>query len=192
MCICKIYYYPARLILKEELNLCNMESKKQMFYEDVFRKLSDKKVKYVVVGGIAMVLHGVVRFTADLDLMVCLEEKNLLNFIFALDEIGYKPKLPVKSKDFADPVKRRLWKNEKNMQVFTFFHPKMPFRLIDVFVDEPIDYDKVDEKKKVVNVQGIKIPLVSMEHLKELKTISARPQDIADIKALEMLENKDG
>lgn len=178
--------------MKEELNLRNIESKKQMFYEDVFRKLSDKKVKYVVVGGIAMVLHGVVRFTADLDLMVCLEEKNLLNFISALDEIGYKPKLPVKSKDFADPAKRRLWKNEKNMQVFTFFHPKIPFRLIDVFVDEPIDYDKVNEKKKVVNVQGIKIPLVSKEHLKELKTISARPQDIADIKALEMLENKDG
>ena len=46
--------------------------------------------------------------------------------------------------------------------------------------------------KKVKYVQGIKIPLVSKEHLKELKTISARPQDIADIKALEMLENKDG
>lgn len=38
-----------------------------MYYEDVFRGFQKHKVKYVVVGGVAVVLHGVVRLTADLD-----------------------------------------------------------------------------------------------------------------------------
>jgi len=41
-----------------------------VFCEEVFRKLGDKKVKYAVAGGVALVLHGVVRLTADLDLIV--------------------------------------------------------------------------------------------------------------------------
>ncbi len=41
-----------------------------VFYEEVFRKLSDREVKYAVAGGVALVLHGVVRLTADLDLIV--------------------------------------------------------------------------------------------------------------------------
>jgi len=41
-----------------------------MFYEELFEKLNMSGVDYVVVGGVALVLHGVVRLTADLDLMV--------------------------------------------------------------------------------------------------------------------------
>ena len=49
-----------------------------MFYEEVFRALNKNKVRYLVVGGGAVVLHGVVRMTADLDLFVDLKENNLL------------------------------------------------------------------------------------------------------------------
>jgi hypothetical protein len=38
-----------------------------MLYEDIFRTLAEKKIDYVVVGGVALVLHGVVRLTGDLD-----------------------------------------------------------------------------------------------------------------------------
>lgn len=48
-----------------------------MFYEKVFRILSEKGVRYAVMGGVALVLHGVVRFTADLDLIVDLDKKIL-------------------------------------------------------------------------------------------------------------------
>ena len=44
-------------------------------FEEVFRALNKAKVKYVVIGGIAVVLHGYRRFTEDLDLMVYMEEK---------------------------------------------------------------------------------------------------------------------
>ena len=37
-----------------------------MFYEEVFRKLADRKVKYAVAGGVALVLHGY-RYIADIE-----------------------------------------------------------------------------------------------------------------------------
>jgi len=46
-----------------------------MIYEEILRALNARKVNYVVVGGVALVLHGVVRMTADLDLIVRLETK---------------------------------------------------------------------------------------------------------------------
>ncbi|MBI4007026.1 MAG: hypothetical protein HY354_00845 [Planctomycetes bacterium] len=159
-----------------------------MYYEDVFLKLNDRKVHYVVVGGVALVLHGVVRLTADLDLMVEMTQENLTKFISALKELGYRPKPPVQAEEFIDPANRKRWKDEKGMQVFSFYHPQMKNRLIDVFVDEPIDYGEIERDKKIMTAKGIRIPVISKEHLKRLKSISGRPQDLADIDALDELE----
>jgi hypothetical protein len=159
-----------------------------MYYEDVFRKLEEEGVRFVVVGGVALVLHGVVRLTVDLDLMVEMSQENLTKFIAAVKALGYRPKLPVHAEEFIDPAKRKRWKEEKGMQVFSFFHTKEQGKLIDVFVDEPINYNEVERYKKIVRAEDIQIPIVSIDHLKKLKRISARPQDLADIEALEALE----
>lgn len=76
------------------------------------------------------------------------------------------------------------------MQVFSFYHPDKPMDLIDVFVDEPMPYEEVKRQKKVVEARGIPIPVLSVKHLKQLKRISARPQDLADIEALEEMESE--
>jgi len=160
----------------------------RMYYEEIFRELNKKGVRYLVVGGVALVLHGVVRFTADLDLMVDLNRKNLIKFIDAIESLGYKPKVPVKASDFINPENRERWKREKNMKVFSFYHPEKPFELVDVFVDEPIDFNKAHRDRKVIDAGGIKIPTVSVDNLKKLKTMSGRGQDLADIKSLKKLE----
>lgn len=155
-----------------------------MIYEEIFRALNAKKVNYVVVGGVALVLHGVVRLTADLDLIVRLETKNLTKFISVIKGLGYRPKVPVKAEEFIDNEKRETWRKEKGMQVLSFYHPKKPAPLLDVFVNEPIDYETLEDEKEVIQAGSIKIPVVSKRHLIELKKISGRPQDIADINAL--------
>jgi hypothetical protein len=160
-----------------------------VLYEDIFRALAEKNIDYVVVGGVALVLHGVVRLTGDLDLFVKLEEPNLLKFIAAMKELGYKPKVPVKAEDLADADQRRQWRTDKGMRVFSFYNPAKPMQLVDVFIDEPIPYSKAREGKKIFEAAGIRIPVVSVEHLKALKRISARPQDLADIEALEAMED---
>jgi hypothetical protein len=82
-----------------------------MFYEDVFRKLGERKVKYVVAGGTALVLHGVVRFTAVLDIIVALSKNNLEKFISCINELGFKPRVPVHVKEpFLSEEKINRWK----------------------------------------------------------------------------------
>jgi hypothetical protein len=159
-----------------------------VFYEEVFRKLTDREVKYAVAGGVALVLHGVVRLTADLDLIVELSTENLRKFIRAINELGYKPKPPVDAEDFIDPLNRKAWKEEKGMEVFSFYHPKMPINLIDVFVNEPIGFNEIESEIVIFKARDIKIPVISKKHLKALKRKANRPQDIADIEALEEIE----
>ena len=159
-----------------------------MFYEDLFRKLKSDGVRFVVVGGVALVLHGVVRLTVDIDLMVEMSNGNLTKFIAAVQALGYQPKPPVMAEEFIDPAKRKSWKEEKGMLVFSFFHPEEQGKLIDVFVDEPIPFDEIERDRKVIKAEDIEIPIVSIDHLKRLKRISGRPQDLADIEALEEME----
>ena len=162
-----------------------------MYYEEVFKKLGEKKIRYAVVGGIALVLHGVVRFTADLDLIVELSADNLAKFIGAMNELGYKPKLPVKAADFADPLTRARWIIEKGMKVFTFYHPERQIRQVDVFVREPLEFADIEKELVWIKARDVVIPVVSLTHLKMLKRIAGRLQDIADIEALEELERED-
>jgi len=157
----------------------------QIFSEKLFRELDKTKVKYLVVGGVACVLHGVVRLTRDLDLFVDLERDNLKKFLGVIKEMGYKPRVPVPIMDFADESKRKYWMQNKHMLVFSFYHPRNIYETIDVFVYEPIKFETANRDRKVFNAKGTKIPVVSIRNLKKLKKLSGRPQDLADVKALE-------
>jgi hypothetical protein len=162
-----------------------------MFYEDVFRKLGERKIRYAVAGGVALVLHGAVRFTADLDLIVELSGDNLKKFIAAMNDLGYKPRLPVKAEDLADPLTREKWMAEKGMNVFTFYHPQQQISQVDVFINEPLRFDEIEKALVRITARDMVIPVVSLPHLKMLKRIAGRPQDMADIEALEELEKED-
>ena len=161
-----------------------------MYYERVFRDLQEKGVRYAVAGGVALVLHGVVRFTADLDLLIDLSADNLGRFLRVMADLGYKPRNPVAADELLDPAKRRAWKQEKDMQVFSFVDPAQPMSLIDIFLEEPIPFHEVDAGIVRMTAKGVTIPVLSVEHLKRLKRISGRPQDLADIEALDQLEQE--
>jgi hypothetical protein len=159
-----------------------------MFYEEVFRELNKSKVRYLVVGGGAVVLHGVVRMTADLDLFVDLKESNLLKFAEVLTRLGYRPKMPVLASDFANATKREKWQKEKDMLVFSFYHIKRFQDHIDVFVYEPIRFKEAYKERKIMRTGLLKIPVISIRYLKRMKMLAGRPQDIADIEALKEVE----
>ncbi|RKY81608.1 hypothetical protein DRP98_10060 [candidate division KSB1 bacterium] len=165
-----------------------MKRGNRLFSEEIFEKLNKEGVKYVIVGGVALVLHGVVRLTADLDLMLEMSEENLKRFISCMKALGYKPKAPVKAEDFINHANRKKWKEEKGMMVFSFYSLKRPWQLLDVFVDEPISFREVEKEIVWFRAKELKLPVISIRHLKILKKMAARPQDLADIEALEELE----
>jgi hypothetical protein len=160
-----------------------------MFFETLFRKLQERNVDYIVVGGVALVLQGAVRMTADLDLMVALDENNLTNFVEAMNEMGFKPKAPVPSEAIISVCNRESWIKDKGMLVFSFYHPGEMVSLVDVFVYEPIPYCEMRERRDYKVIDDFSIPVASIPDLIKLKQISGRPQDIEDIKALEALFN---
>jgi len=162
-----------------------------MYYGNVFSLLQKNNIRYAVAGGVALVLHGVVRFTADLDLIVDLEPENLKRFVHAMNELGYRPRNPVKAESLLDPAVRGQWKREKSMEVFSFVDPGKPMTLIDVFIEEKIPFGEVMNDLVRIAAKGITIPVVSLAHLKRLKKTAGRPQDLADIEAIEAQEQEE-
>lgn len=157
-----------------------------MIYEDVFRSLTEKKVKYAVAGGVAAVLHGVVRFTADLDIIIEMSPRNIDGLFSVLADLGYKPKLPVTAGQFKDARLRREWIVEKGMKAFSFFHVNNPLRMIDILVGESASYSRF--KRESFHAKDLNIPVISVTDLKRLKKKAARPQDMADVRSLTELE----
>lgn len=157
-----------------------------MYYEDVFIALNKANVRYLVAGGLAVNLHGIPRMTADLDIIVSFDEENIKKLAQALDKAGYKPKVPVKVVELADSKKRAAW--QKGMHVFSLFHYDNSYELIDIFIDHPIDFEQMYERKNIAEHESVKIPIVSRKDLIALKTIAARKQDLDDIEHLRRID----
>ncbi len=158
------------------------------FYIDVIETLNEATVRYTVVGGVATILHGAPRMTGDLDLAVILQKENLLRLIGAMEWLGYKPKVPVNPRDLSDREARELWKEEKGMKVFTFFHPKKPFAEVDILIDEQMNFGEIWEHRVEYQAGNIIIPTASIDDLILMKQVSARDKDLSDIAALNRIK----
>ncbi len=66
-----------------------------MFYLDLFRCLHEHRVRYFLVGGLAMNLHGVPRMTMDVDIVLALDDANVDTFITCAQKLGLEPQAPV-------------------------------------------------------------------------------------------------
>jgi len=157
-------------------------------FEPIFAALERAGVRYVTVGGVAVVLHGHARLTADLDLIVDLAPQAAANALDALTSIGFRPRLPVEVDGFADPAVRERWINQQGMTVFSMWDPDDPLRSVDLFVEQPIDFEELWARSVVVDIDGTPVRVVSIEDLIRLKRIAGRPVDLEDVAALEEIE----
>ena len=153
--------------------------------EAVFRALNAADVRYLIVGGLAVIAHGYVRFTQDLDLVIALDSDNVRRAMDALGRLGYRPKVPVKASDFADPALRESWIREKQMLVFQLVSDLHPSVSVDVFVQEPFPFsDEWERALKHEIAPNLMVPVVSLETLLGLKRAANRPNDQQDIRIL--------
>lgn len=159
-------------------------------FEPIFDALNRTNVRYVVVGGLATVLHGFARLTADVDLVVDLSPKEATRAIEALVGLGFLPRAPVDPRGFADPAVRRGWMEEKGMQVFTMLDPANPMRSVDLFVESPVPFDDLWTRADTVALSGISVRIASLPDLIGMKRLAGRPQDLIDIEALETIRRR--
>jgi hypothetical protein len=153
-------------------------------FDLVFAALARRKVRYVVVGGVAVVLHGVPRFTADIDLVLALDTANVHAALDALAGLAYRPRAPVPLLDFADPSVRRAWIEDKGLTVFSLWSPDHPATEIDLFIEEPFPFDEVFARATRVDLGANQVIVASIADLVELKRRADRPRDREDIERL--------
>lgn len=156
--------------------------------ERIFEALELAKVRYLVVGGVAVVLHGHLRMTAALDLVVKLDDANATRAIEALGTLGFRARAPVSALGFGDAGVRRSWIEEKGLTVFSLWSPEVPGTEIDLFVAEPFDFEDVDSRAVVADLGGVTARVVSRTDLIRMKRRAGRPKDLDDAAVLESLE----
>lgn len=153
---------------------------------EIFRALDVAEVRYLVVGGVAVVLHGHPRFTADLDLVLDLDEANTLTAIAALEGLEYQARSPVPLRDFAREQMRRAWIEDEGLTVFSLWSPKHPGTEIDLFVQEPLDFgDAWQRRMDAVLPDGTTVHVVGLDDLRHLKQAAGRPRDLDDLEKLD-------
>ena len=156
----------------------------------LFDALNRSNIRYVVVGGLATVLHGYARLTVDIDLAVDLTPDEAQKAISTLTKMGMVPQLPLNPFDFANAQTRQTWNREKNMQVFSMIDPRNPLRIVDLFVENPIPFEDLWSRSTTVQVDMVSIRIVSLVDLIHLKRLAGRPQDLTDIERLEQIKKQ--
>jgi predicted nucleotidyltransferase len=157
-------------------------------FEKVVGALNKAKVRYLVVGGLAVNAHGYARFTNDIDLVIRLEEKDIFAAFKALKKLGYNPLTPITVEEFADPKARKNLSKTKNMMVLQMWSDRHPQTPVDIFMTEPFDFDSEYRMALIQTISsGPRVRFVSLKTLIKLKTRANRAEDKVDIKYLKAI-----
>lgn len=152
----------------------------------LFAELNRAGVRYLVAGGLAVNVHGYLRFTKDVDLVVDLEAGNVRRAFAALERLGYVPALPVSAEQFADSAVRETWVRERNMQVLQLWSDAHRETPVDVFVAAPFPFDAEYARAKRMQLpEAGEVRFVSLATLREMKRKANRIQDRIDLDQLE-------
>ena len=144
--------------------------------KDVFRSFQNHKVKYVVIGGIALVLHGIPRATFDLDILIEAKKDNVQNLLSALIGAGFGTATLTSAEEILS--------NE-----ITIFKDRVR---LDVQISTPgLDFDKAWKNRETMNYQGQEFFVVSKDDLIASKRAAGREIDLEDVRLLE-LQNDEG
>ena len=144
--------------------------------------LEKGKVDYAIAGGYAVALHGAVRGTVDIDIVLRWTKKNLFAAEAALGDVGLQSRLPLKG-DEVFQFREEYIKN-RNLLAWNFTNISNPTESVDIILTDDL------KKMKIKNVRSgnMTLRVISIEDLIKMKQKSGRPQDLEDIKALRSLK----
>jgi predicted nucleotidyltransferase len=139
-------------------------------FVDFVKLCNQHQLKYLVVGGYAVSIHGYPRSTKDLDICIELSDKNAEKMLKVLDDFGFGS-LKLTKDDFLKTDFITQLGNE-------------PVR-IDILNDiDAVPFEEAWNNRKLVNYEGEIIPFIGYRELIIMKMKAGRLQDIADISKL--------
>ena len=159
--------------------------------EAIIRTLNEAGVRYLIVGGLAVVAHGYLRFTVDVDLFLDFREDNLRRAVAALQSLDYRPRAPVDFEEFIDPSNRSRWIAEEGLTVFSLFSSTQPETEVNLIVEPPFEIDRAYAAAARMELAPTLVAtFVGFDDLVFLKRKAGRPLDIDDINQLQIARDK--
>lgn len=153
------------------------------FYEEIFREFQIRKVKYIVVGGIAVNLLGGMRSTADLDILVKMDSENLSKVMKILTRKGYRLKQPITLAQLADAQARKVLIKNKHMKAVNFYK-EGELKEVDIIIGAPVSFEEAAQEAQRVKAGSLTLPVISLEKLIKMKKSTGRAIDAVDIQVL--------
>ena len=139
-------------------------------FSDLLRIFNDHNVRYMVIGGYAVVQYTEPRFTKDLDVLISTDRTNAESVFNALKEFG-APLADLTPNDFAEEG--------------FFFQMGVPPVRVDVLMGIPgVQFEECWNRRVIVDFEGMNVIFISKEDLIASKRAAGRPQDLLDVDSL--------
>lgn len=140
-------------------------------FREFIQSLDDSHVRYLVIGGYAVAVHGYPRYTRDIDIWIEMTPDNAANMVKALEQFGFGS-LGLQISDFLTPD-----------QIIQLGYP--PNR-IDLITTPPgIEFASCYASRVEVEIDGVIVSFIDLDNLKKSKKASGRLQDLADLENLQ-------
>jgi hypothetical protein len=152
---------------------------------ELFRALASHEVEYVVVGGIAIQAYGGQRVTRDLDVVIATSTENIARLAAALVDLDARILGPNGKRSRLVPSASLLGSSDQ-------WHLITDYGLFDVLT-LPAHlgvFGDVRARAHRVALGEISVPIAHQEDLLRMKRAAGRPQDLADVRLLESLDDE--
>lgn len=133
------------------------------------------EVRFLIVGGYALAIHGHPRYTKDLDIWIRADRRNAARALKALDDFGFGG-LGLTVDDLVDPDSViQLGREPQRIDLLTFV--------------TGVDFDEAYDHRVVADLGGVEAPVIGRTSLRANKLATGRTQDLADAELLDMDED---
>ncbi|NNJ24800.1 nucleotidyltransferase [Alienimonas chondri] len=147
-------------------------------FSELLSIMDRHEVRYLVIGGYAVMLYAEPRWTKDLDLWIALDETNAHAVFSALKEFG-APLSGLSASDFSTPG--------------YFYQMGRPPLRVDLMMEIPGgDFESAWSRRNTVQVGDQHVHFISREDLITVKRAAGREQDLRDAEAIEQAAAAEG
>jgi hypothetical protein len=141
-------------------------------FRDFIKALNEQDVRYLLVGGYSVILHGYSRTTGDMDIWVDRTKDNYLNLKKAFAQFG----MPVFDMTEENFLSHPAW------DVFTFGKPPVA---IDLMVQlKGLDFDEAFNRSVIFSYEELEVRTIHKNDLIQAKKSAGRNKDLNDLENL--------
>ena len=147
-------------------------------YKEMLQCLLEENVRFLLVGAYAVAVHGFPRATKDIDFFVWATPENAANLMRALTKFG-APLHDISEADLSsEGVVFQIGNSPRRIDIITNI--------------SGVRFEQAYANKTTISIEGIEVPVISLEDLIANKRASARTQDLADVEKLEFVSLQKG